>query len=418
MIFFNPKKQDIEDVEVKDGTKAALPLHQTQNGMVLIGIGLTLLVVFSVVGYKLMSKKDEVAGQSSAIDVETNTRQSTSGTSSEEVIAKKIKDDIEKANLASGNGKSSVPEFPATDTVELDDKGNAKPKAAEDMTFANYKNKGGSDSFKSAYPSSGQAQPSAPLNYQQTEAPAFQKVENVDELNAEKLKQYAALSESLKQSPSVSGSEPDSSKTKQGIKEDAVQAIAAKPAATVKLSRVLQAGDSVMVEIPLKTNTDRPMAVFAKVLSGKIKGATLIGSATKNDDDTVSISFSSLSTAGENGKTTATKAIAIDPVTGDTGIVGDVNHKIFQRFILPSIAVATGTYGQLISQVGQTTVSNANTTVTQSSNVSGSKVAAAAVGAAATQVATTLAAQANVGASTQLAGNLLLEVKFLEDLNL
>lgn len=177
---------------------------------------------------------------------------------------------------------------------------------------------------------------------------------------------------------------------------------------------LLHAGESVYASIDMSIDTDQPSAVFATIQSGALNGATLIGTAKQNPDDSVAVAFSKLSIPGKPA--ISIQAEAIDSSTGRGALTGDVNHKIVQRFILPMVSAAMGAYGQVQSQQGTTITASPLVGATTSTNLSPAQIGAVAIGAGAQNLATKLNTISNAtNPETTLPANIGVEVKFLSD---
>ena len=177
----------------------------------------------------------------------------------------------------------------------------------------------------------------------------------------------------------------------------------------------IKAGDKAYISLDTAINTDEPGPVTATILSGPAMGLTLFGKVTQNADDTISVQFTTMST--KSGKSTSVVAYAVDPKTGKTAVEGAVDHKIFERFVLPFVAGGAGAYGQIMQQNGTQMVMSplAGSTVT-TYNLSGQQIAEAAVGQGVGKLADNLnkqAQQAKPSVSTEK--NLGLEVVFLKE---
>lgn len=175
---------------------------------------------------------------------------------------------------------------------------------------------------------------------------------------------------------------------------------------------IIKTGEKVYVNIETAINTDESPEVFGTILSGGARGWVIFGKVAQNKDYTVSVKFDKL--ALPSGKSVAISAIAIDPETGRTSVQGDVNHKIFTRFVLPIIAGGASTYGQLMGQQGMQSYVSPLTgaPATLTNNISMSQVRDAALGNGLSNVATKLSAGADSTPSTSTDKNLGIEVIF------
>ena len=177
----------------------------------------------------------------------------------------------------------------------------------------------------------------------------------------------------------------------------------------------IKAGSRAYISIDTAINTDEPSPVLGKVLTGPARGWVIFGKSVHNPDDTVSITFDRL--VLPSGKSAPIEAMALDPESGRTSVVGSVNHKIFDRFILPAIAGGAAAYGQLMGQAGMMVMSSPMTgTMTSTNNISSSQIADAAIGAGVGSLANNLnaiAAKEQPAVSTPK--NLGLEIVFMKE---
>lgn len=183
---------------------------------------------------------------------------------------------------------------------------------------------------------------------------------------------------------------------------------------------VIKTGERVYVNIDTSINTDQSPELFGQILSGRARGWTLFGRATQNTDYTVGINFDTVSLP--DGRSMPITAMAIDPETGGLSVSGNVNHKIFERFVIPVLAGGAGKYGDLMSQVGTTYTPNSITPIipgvpgTITNNMNMSQVRNAAIGGGVKNLADSLSTQSKgVKPSTTTKRNLGIEVIFLKE---
>lgn len=110
-------------------------------------------------------------------------------------------------------------------------------------------------------------------------------------------------------------------------------------------------------------NSDTPGPVLAQIVSGKLKGARLMGEMKASDSGIV-IQFTKLSMIGQP-KTFEINAYAIDPNTTSTSLASDVNNHYFLRYGLGLAAAFVSGYGEAVSNQGTTTTVGAMGNVTQ-----------------------------------------------------
>jgi intracellular multiplication protein IcmE len=197
---------------------------------------------------------------------------------------------------------------------------------------------------------------------------------------------------------------------------NASSAVLASSTANASSTMLVKTGERVYISIDTAINTDEPSPVLATILSGNASGMTMFGVVHKNQNDTISLEFTTL--ALPSGKSVAISAFAVDPATGRTAVSGSVDHKIFERFVLPAFAAGLGAYGQIVSMQGQqiTTAPMAGTsTVVQ--NLSPQQITAVGLGAGASNIATTLSNNAQAAKpAVSTNRDLGLEVIFMKEL--
>ena len=95
---------------------------------------------------------------------------------------------------------------------------------------------------------------------------------------------------------------------------------------------LIKAGDVLFAVLDTSVNTDEPGPILATIVSGKLKGAKLIGSFTlPANADKMVISFNMMSVPGA-AKTTSINAYAIDPNTARTALASRANHHYLTRY--------------------------------------------------------------------------------------
>ena len=123
-----------------------------------------------------------------------------------------------------------------------------------------------------------------------------------------------------------------------------------------------KAGDVVYAQIINGTDTDTPGPIIARVTSGELKGAKLIGSFTANRETTAMIvSFDRV--VLEDGTNLPTTAYAVDAVYGDLAIRSRFKGRYFQRYapklagaFLRGAGTALAATGSQVVGVGETAV--------------------------------------------------------------
>lgn len=110
-------------------------------------------------------------------------------------------------------------------------------------------------------------------------------------------------------------------------------------------------------------NSDTPGPVLADIVSGKFKGARLIGTMNSSSEGIV-IQFTKMSMKGQS-KTFSINAYAVDPNTTGTYVASNVNNHYFQRYFLGLAAAFIDGYGEAVQNQNTTTSVGALGTVVQ-----------------------------------------------------
>lgn len=99
-----------------------------------------------------------------------------------------------------------------------------------------------------------------------------------------------------------------------------------------KQKALIKTGDILFAVIDTSVNSDEPGPILATIVSGKLKGAKLIGSFTlPSNADKMIISFNTMSVAGAN-RSTGISAVAIDADTARTALSSNTNHHYLLRY--------------------------------------------------------------------------------------
>ena len=95
---------------------------------------------------------------------------------------------------------------------------------------------------------------------------------------------------------------------------------------------VIKTGDVLFAVMDTSVNSDEPGPILATVVSGRLRGAKLIGSFNlPANADKMVISFNTMSIPGA-AKTTSISAYAIDPNTARTALSSKTNHHVLYRY--------------------------------------------------------------------------------------
>lgn len=95
---------------------------------------------------------------------------------------------------------------------------------------------------------------------------------------------------------------------------------------------IIKTGDIVFAVMDTSVNSDEPGPILATIVSGKLKGAKLIGSFNlPANADKMVITFNTMSVPGA-AKTTSISAFAIDPNTARTALSSRTDHHYLMRY--------------------------------------------------------------------------------------
>jgi intracellular multiplication protein IcmE len=135
---------------------------------------------------------------------------------------------------------------------------------------------------------------------------------------------------------------------------------------TTTLDVVIPAGTIEYAQLLIEANSDVPGPIMAQLASGPLAGAKMLGSFT-NNEDFVTLNFD---TVVVNGVSYGISAIALNPDTANIGMLTDIDHKYFQRIVLPAAAAFIEGFGSAVAQTDSTTVdTGSGTTVSQQSDL-------------------------------------------------
>lgn len=117
---------------------------------------------------------------------------------------------------------------------------------------------------------------------------------------------------------------------------------------------LIKAGEVIFAVLDTGVNTDEPSPVLARVVHGKFKGAKLIGSVSKSDNqfaEKVILNFNSMNSP-QYEKSISVSMVAIDPDTARTAIASDVDHHYLLRYGSLFASSFMEGFGQAISEQG------------------------------------------------------------------
>lgn len=145
----------------------------------------------------------------------------------------------------------------------------------------------------------------------------------------------------------------------------------------------------------LKTeiDTDENSMVKAEIVGGPYNGAQCFAMGYKRLNETVDMTFTYMQWKGKAYKITAK---AVDPDSMRTALSGEVNHRYFQRIILPALALAVGKTGRLYEQASAQNIITSDGAVIQTypETPSGKAVAGTIAGGIGQQAGQVLATDA------------------------
>ncbi len=134
------------------------------------------------------------------------------------------------------------------------------------------------------------------------------------------------------------------------------------------------AGEIVYAQTLIEANSDVPGPVLAQILSGRLKGSRAIGSF-QVQDEYLTLTFG---TVVQDETLYQVDAIALDPETTLQGLATEVDHRYFQRIVLPAAAAFVEGVADAIEESGRTTVTIQGETVAEETDEADSKQEVAA----------------------------------------
>jgi len=398
------------------------------GGMLLIG-GLFSIYLYGKI-HSVGSQGSASIPQSSTAPDLTKTNE---GISNSQYNAMAVKKDQDLANAAQANNQSFVPTFaPASVDVAPKQQSDQSPSAMSQfgLPAAQPLHQGQNTDYTTPTQAQIQAQAQAQITPEQLAAQhdyeANQKLidDTQAKILANKQKQVDALQTAQFSTEGYSSftvaSYAPKEDNKPGLNGSNAGSIGKPSCSTCSASAVsskpfIKSGSRAFVSIDTAINTDEKSPVTGTILTGAAAGLTVFGKVTLNDDNTIAINFNQLNLS--DGKSTVINAYAIDPSTGSTAVNGSVNHKIFQRFVLPAIAGAGSTVAQIEQQNGMQQQSSPLSGMMSTTYApTGGQIADAAVGAGLGSLSTNLnniAANAKPAVSTPR--DLGLEIIFMKE---
>ncbi len=98
---------------------------------------------------------------------------------------------------------------------------------------------------------------------------------------------------------------------------------------------IIPAGEIFYGQIVTQASSDIDGPVLARIFSGPMRGAKILGSFQRAEQNALILSFDTMVIDGIDYQI---DAVAVDPKTTSPGIVTDVNYHLFKRVILPGAA--------------------------------------------------------------------------------
>ncbi len=118
---------------------------------------------------------------------------------------------------------------------------------------------------------------------------------------------------------------------------------------------IIPAGSIYYGQLLLQANSDIPLNVMAQLVSGPLKGWKLFGEFSVMDDaEMLAITFDKA--VNDEGKQYSINAIMLNPDTGLPAMRTGIDHRYFERVILPSAASFIEGYSAAVEESGATTV--------------------------------------------------------------
>ncbi len=127
---------------------------------------------------------------------------------------------------------------------------------------------------------------------------------------------------------------------------------------------LLAAGKIAYGQLLTEANTDTPGPVLAQIMSGPLKGNRILGSF-EEQGELLTLTFETIVIGDESY---AIDAVALDPETTLPGLATEVDHRYFQRIVLPAAAAFVDGMASAVADSGRTTITVQGETVTQSDN--------------------------------------------------
>lgn len=116
---------------------------------------------------------------------------------------------------------------------------------------------------------------------------------------------------------------------------------------------LLPAGEVVYSQLLLEANSDIPGPIVALIVSGPFNGSRVLGTFKKEEEYLI-MQFNTL--VSKEGHSVPINAVAVNPDTTLTGLATDVDHRYWQRIVIPAAVSFIRGMGDAIAETGSTTV--------------------------------------------------------------
>lgn len=148
-----------------------------------------------------------------------------------------------------------------------------------------------------------------------------------------------------------------------GASGGSIQTASAAQTAVVTPKILIPAAKIEYGQLLIEANSDAPGPVLAMIGSGKLSGSRLLGSFQKTDRY-LTLNFTQLVT--KKGESIPIQAIAIDPGSTLPGVVTEIDHRYFERYIIPAAAQFISGVGSALAETQTSTTQSDSSTTTAS----------------------------------------------------
>lgn len=174
----------------------------------------------------------------------------------------------------------------------------------------------------------------------------------------------------------------------------------------------VRAGTIVPAVLETAIDSDSPGPVLARIVTGPLAGARLIGSM-KTAGDSIVVQFTTLSIPGAAGSFRI-NTYAVDPETSNTGLASDVNHHYLARYGLGLAAAFISGYGEAVQNMGSSSVVS-NGTVVTSSSLNNNQIAESALGKVGQKLGSNIDSDTNIPTTIKVNSGMSVGVLFMSD---